>query len=482
MLNKKIEMKRIMSLRKKIESVKNGQLSVSKILNEHLKIAEDTKNLNAYIKVYNDRARIKAENIDERIQKGKDIGPLAGTIIAIKDNINIKGEFSTCSSKILESYKSPYNATVIDRLEAADAVIVGKTNLDEFAMGSSSENSAYGPVKNPFDESRVSGGSSGGSSVAVATGSADVALGSDTGGSVRQPASFTGTVALKPTYGRISRFGLIAYASSLDQIGLFSSKVSDIALLLQELAGKDAHDSTTANVPVPDYSASIGLDVDKMTIGVPEEYFSDGLNPLIKETIFNRIDQLEKSGAKIEKINLPMTDYGIATYYIVATAEASSNLARYDGVRFGLRKGGDKGLIDMYEKTRSDGFGAEVRRRIMLGTYVLSSGYYDAYYRRALKVRRMIKEDFDKAFKKVDVIITPTTPTTAFKIGEKVDDPLTMYLSDIYTVTANLAGICGMNIPAGKDENGMPFGMQLLSNFFDESKLIQVGDFIEKNY
>jgi aspartyl-tRNA(Asn)/glutamyl-tRNA(Gln) amidotransferase subunit A len=470
-----------MTLRQKIKDVKSGSISVRQSLEKRLKIADETKHLNAYVQVLNERALRKAQDLDERIQKGAETGALAGTVIAIKDNINIQGENSTCASNILQNFKSPFNATVIDKLEKADAVIIGKTNLDEFAMGSSTENSAFGTVKNPFDETRVPGGSSGGSAVAVAAGSADVALGSDTGGSVRQPASFTATVGLKPTYGRISRFGLIAYASSLDQIGLFSSSVEDTAVLLKELAGKDNNDSTTADEPVPDYSASLDKDVNGMTIGVPEEYFADGLDPLIKETILEKIDALGKSGAKIEKINLPRTEYGIAAYYIVATAEASSNLARYDGVRFGLRKGGEDGLIDMYEKTRSAGFGAEVRRRIMLGTYVLSSGYYDAYYRRALKVRRLIKEDFDKAFAKVDVIITPTTPTTAFKIGEKVNDPLTMYLNDIYTVTINLAGICGMSIPAGKDDSGLPFGMQLLGNFFEESKIIRVGDFIEKN-
>ena len=473
--------KRTMTLRQKIKDVKSGSISVRQSLEKRLKIADETKHLNAYVQVLNERALRKAQDLDERIQKGAETGALAGTVIAIKDNINIQGENSTCASNILQNFKSPFNATVIDKLEKADAVIIGKTNLDEFAMGSSTENSAFGTVKNPFDETRVPGGSSGGSAVAVAAGSADVALGSDTGGSVRQPASFTATVGLKPTYGRISRFGLIAYASSLDQIGLFSSSVEDTAVLLKELAGKDNNDSTTADEPVPDYSASLDKDVNGMTIGVPEEYFADGLDPLIKETILEKIDALGKSGAKIEKINLPRTEYGIAAYYIVATAEASSNLARYDGVRFGLRKGGEDGLIDMYEKTRSAGFGAEVRRRIMLGTYVLSSGYYDAYYRRALKVRRLIKEDFDKAFAKVDVIITPTTPTTAFKIGEKVNDPLTMYLNDIYTVTINLAGICGMSIPAGKDDSGLPFGMQLLGNFFEESKIIRVGDFIEKN-
>ena len=470
-----------MTLRQKIKGVKKGDISVRKEVEKRLKTADETKSLNAFIEVFKEQALQKAEELDLRIQRGEETGALAGTVIAIKDNINIKGENSTCASNILQNFRSPFNATVIDKLQKADAVIIGKTNLDEFAMGSSTENSAFGPVKNPHDETRVPGGSSGGSAVAVASGSAETALGSDTGGSVRQPASFTGVVGLKPTYGRISRFGLIAYASSLDQIGLFSSSVEDTAVLLKELAGKDANDSTTADEPVPDYSAELDKDIKGMTIGVPEEYFSDGLDPLIKDTIFTKIDALEKAGAKIEKLNLPMTEYGIAAYYIVATAEASSNLARYDGVRYGLRKGGEEGLIDMYEKTRSSGFGAEVRRRIMLGTYVLSSGYYDAYYRRALKVRRLIKEDFDKAFAKADVVITPTTPTTAFKIGEKVDDPLTMYLNDIYTVTINLAGICGMSIPAGKDDAGLPFGMQLLGNFFEEGKIIRVGDFIEKN-
>ena len=384
----------------------------------------------------------------------------------IKDNINIKDEFSTCGSRILENFKSPYSATVINKLDAADAVIIGKTNQDEFAMGSSNENSYWGPVKNPHDKTKVSGGSSGGSAVSVATGIADVALGSDTGGSIRQPASFCGVVGLKPSYGRVSRYGLIAYASSLDQIGPLSSTVEDTAYLLTQIAGHDIFDSTSVDLPVPNYSDFLDEDISKFSIGVPDEYFGEGLDPQIKDRIYSIIEQLRTAGATIKNIHFPMTDYGIATYYIIATAEASSNLARYDGVRYGLREGSDEDLITMYGLTRSSGFGKEVQRRIILGTYVLSSGYYDEYYNKAQKVRRLIKNEIDEAFKAVDVIITPTTPTTAFAIGEKV---------------ANLAGICGLNIPAGKGNNLLPFGIQLLGDTFQEAKILQLGNFIEKN-
>ena len=470
-----------MTLKEKSEALKQQQFDLCDEVNVRLKNAEKLADLNAFVRLRSDQAQKKAEEVQSRIKQGKPVGSLSGTIIAIKDNINISNEYSTCGSKILESFRSPYSATVINKLQAADAVIIGKTNQDEFAMGSSNENSYWGPVKNPHDTTKVSGGSSGGSAVSVSTGIADVALGSDTGGSIRQPASFCGVVGLKPSYGRVSRYGLIAYASSLDQIGTFSLTVEDTAYLLTQIAGHDNMDSTSVNLPVPDYTEFLKEDVSNLTIGVPEEYFGEGLDPQIRDQIFTIIEKLRSAGAKIQNIHFPMTDYGIATYYIIATAEASSNLARYDGVRYGLREGNDEDLHTMYGLTRSSGFGKEVQRRIILGTYVLSSGYYDEYYNKAQKVRRLIKNEIDEAFKTIDAIITPTTPTTAFNIGEKIDDPLTMYLSDVYTVTANLAGICGMNIPAGKDNNGLPFGMQLLGDTFQEGKILQLGNFIEKN-
>lgn len=470
-----------MTLKQRVESLKNGTLNLSAELEQRLQLAEKQASLNMFTRLLTHRARQKVDDIEKRQRAGNELGPLAGTLLAIKDNLNIKGEITTCGSRILENYHSPYSATVIEKLEKADAVILGKTNQDEFAMGSSSENSYFGPVKNPFNQLKVAGGSSGGSAVSVATGIADAALGSDTGGSILQPASFTGIVGLKPSYGRISRFGLIAYASSLDQIGPLANSVEDLAYLLTPIAGYDEKDSTSVNLPIADYSAQLKGDIKGLKIGLPEEYFGPGLDENIKERIFVILDQLQEAGARVITLHLPTTEYGIATYYIIATAEASSNLARYDGVRFGLRLGKEEDLQTMYGLTRSAGFGIEVQRRIILGTYVLSSGYYDQYYIKAQKVRRLIKNELDEAFRSVDVIVTPTTPTTAFDLGEKVDDPLTMYLSDIYTVTTNLAGICGLNIPAGKDRNNLPFGMQLLGNSFREEIILNLGHFIEKN-
>ena len=470
-----------MTLRERNEALKNGALNLRDELHKRLQSAEEHADLKAFVRLLPERAAGKVEQIEKMIRGGKAPGPLAGTIIAIKDNLNIAGEVSTCGSRILHNFRSPYSATVIERLEEADAVIIGKTNQDEFAMGSSNENSFFGAVKNPHNPERVPGGSSGGSAVAVAAGIADAALGSDTGGSIRQPASFCGLVGLKPSYGRISRYGLIAYASSLDQIGPLTHSVEDSAFLMNLLAGYDERDSTSVNVPVPDFTQALQHDVKGLRIGLPDQYFAEGLDEEIRTGIMYAGDQLEQAGAEVKRLQLPMTEYGIATYYILATAEASSNLARYDGVRFGWRGSGSEDLADMYGSTRSSGFGQEVQRRIILGTYVLSAGYYDAYYAKAQKVRRLIKNEFDEAFQSVDVLITPTTPTTAFRIGEKVDDPLTMYLSDIYTVTANLAGICGLNVPAGRDKDNMPFGMQLLANRFEEEKLFTVGSFIEKN-
>jgi aspartyl-tRNA(Asn)/glutamyl-tRNA(Gln) amidotransferase subunit A len=402
-------------------------------------------------------------------------------VVGIKDVLCMKGKRVTCGSKILENFISPYDATVIERLQAADAILIGKTNMDEFAMGSSTENSAYGPSLNPVDETLVPGGSSGGSAVAVAAGLSMTALGSDTGGSIRQPAALCGIVGMKPTYGRVSRYGLVAFASSLDQIGPFGTTVSDVASVLEVIMGHDASDSTSVNKPVPKFVEQLGNGVAGLRIGLPKEYFTDALNAEIRAAIMKKVDALKSAGAIIKEVSLPNSEYTIATYYIIATAEASSNLARFDGARYGYRAKGAKSLLEMYTKSRSEGFGDEVKRRIMLGTYVLSAGYYDAYYRKGQKVRRLIKEDFDKAFTEVDVIVGPTTPGTAFKIGEKTDDPLQMYLSDIYTVSANLAGIPGLSLPCGVDGKKLPIGLQILGKHFDEETMLRVGHFLEHN-
>ncbi|MGB9773746.1 MAG: Asp-tRNA(Asn)/Glu-tRNA(Gln) amidotransferase subunit GatA [Bacteroidota bacterium] len=456
-----------------------GEISAQEITEHYLSRIEQSKHLNAFLSVLSERARAKARSIDQQLRENKS-SPLAGCVVAVKDNISIQGEKTTCASRILENFVAIYDATVIQRLEAAGAIIIGKTNLDEFAMGSSTENSAFGPVLNPIDPSRVPGGSSGGSAVAIAAGLAPVALGSDTGGSIRQPAALTGIIGLKPTYGRVSRYGLVAFASSFDQIGPFALSIEDIAHMMNVIGGYDRHDSTSAKIELPDFTKALDQEIKGTRIGIPKEYFSEGLDPEIHAAIKTQLHKLEKNGAIVEEITLPHTEYTIATYYILTTAEASSNLARYDGARYGHRTQNARDLIEMYTKSRSEGFGPEVKRRIMLGTYVLSAGYYEAYYRKAQKVRRLIKEDFDRAFQNVDVIITPTSPTTAFRLGEKVDDPLQMYLSDIYTTSANLAGIPGINIPAGKDSRGLPIGMQIMGKQFDEMTLLKISDFILK--
>ena len=421
---------------------------------------------------------VHAKAVDEKIKKGT-AGSLAGMVIAIKDVLSMKETVTSCGSKMLEHFESVYDATVIKKLRTADVVVIGKTNMDEFAMGSSGENSAYGATKHPIDETRVPGGSSSGSCVAVAAGMATTSLGTDTGGSIRQPAGLCGIVGLKPTYGRVSRYGLVAFASSFDQIGPFANSVRDAARVLQVIAGKDENDSTSADIPVPNYLSALDRNVKGMKIGLPKEYFSDALNKEIRSAIEKKIDQLKKGGAEIVEVSLPHAEYTISTYYILATAEASSNLARYDGARYGFRSSNISDLNSMYTKSRSEGFGDEVKRRIMLGTYVLSSGYYDAYYRKAQQVRRLIQNDFNDAFKKVDCILTPISPTTAFKLGEKIDDPLQMYLNDIYTVSANLAGIPGISVPAGVDAQELPIGVQLLGKQFDEATILKVGDFLE---
>jgi aspartyl-tRNA(Asn)/glutamyl-tRNA(Gln) amidotransferase subunit A len=400
-------------------------------------------------------------------------GPLVGLPVAVKDNICVLGLQASCGSRILGDYHPPYNATVIERLTQAGAVIIGKTNCDEFAMGSSNENSAYGPVRNPWDTTRVPGGSSGGSAAAVAAGIVPVALGSDTGGSVRQPASLCGVIGLKPTYGRNSRYGLVAFASSLDQVGIFGREVEDVARVLGVIAGRDPHDATTADVPVPDYTASLTGDLKGARLGFPRALFGEGLDEEVGNAVKAVVDVYRDLGAEIVDVDLPHAQYAIAVYYIIATAEASSNLARFDGVRYGFRAEDTPELRQMYRRTREEGFGAEVKRRIMLGTYVLSAGYYDAYYVKAQKVRALIKNDFLTAFESCDAIITPTAPSTAFALGEKVDDPLAMYLNDIYTVTANLAGVPGMSVPCGLSAERLPIGFQLLGPYWSEPTLFK---------
>jgi aspartyl-tRNA(Asn)/glutamyl-tRNA(Gln) amidotransferase subunit A len=445
------------------------------------KIETDDKPIHAFLTLSRERALAQAARIDALAGKGDPLPPLAGVPLAIKDVLVTRGIRSTAGSKILENYISPYDCTAVARLEAAGAVILGKTNCDEFAMGSSNENSAYGPVRNPRDTSRVPGGSSGGSAACVAAGTAVAALGSDTGGSIRQPAAFCGVVGLMPTYGRISRYGLIAFASSLDHIGPLTKSVKDAAIVLHHIAGRDPLDTTSADVPVPDYEQEIEKPVRGVKIGVPKEYFGEGLDPEVRAAVEAAIERLRAAGCEIVSISLPHTEYAIPTYYLVATAEASSNLARYDGVRYGYRarNGEQRTLTAMYRVTRDRGFGAEVKRRIMLGTYALSAGYYEAYYLKAQQVRTLLTRDFEEAFRKVDAIVAPTTPTPAFKLGEKTDDPLAMYLADIYTVTADLVGVPGISVPCGASKTGLPIGLQVFARHFDEPTMIRVAHSIE---
>ena len=431
--------------------------------------------LKAFLSHDGDRALARAGAIDEARAKGDSLGPLAGVPLAIKDNMCTTFGTTTAGSRILEPFRSEYDAHVVTRLENAGAIIVGKTNLDEFAMGSSTENSAFATTRNPWDASRVPGGSSGGSAAAVAAGLVPAALGSDTGGSVRQPASFCGVVGLKPTYGRVSRYGLVAYGSSLDQIGPIATTVRDVALLLSVIAGHDQRDSTCVDAPVPDYVAALDQSVAGVRIGVSEEYFAEGLDDEVSRSVRTAIEVLKDAGAEVVSIHLPHLKYAIACYYLIATAEASSNLARFDGVRYGFRADKPKDITDLYASSRGQAFGAEVKLRIMLGTFALSSGYYDAYYLKALAVRTLIKRDFEEAFSQVDVIASPVAPTTAFKFGDKSDDPLAMYLSDIYTISANLSGICAMSVPCGFDSNGLPIGLQLMGPPFGEERLLSVG-------
>ena len=436
------------------------------------RIAETDGMVRAYLTLDRDAALESARRADERLQRGDNHSPLLGIPLALKDNFLTRGLRTNCASKILGDFIPPYDATTVRKLRNAGAVIVGKTNLDEFAMGSSTENSAFFPTRNPWNLERIPGGSAGGSSAAVAADQCLAALGTDTGGSIRQPAACCGIVGLKPTYGRVSRYGIIAFASSMDQVGPMTKDVRDAALLLETLAGYDPADSTSADRPVPHYSDDLQMSIKGLRVGVPKEYFISGMDPQVDRAMRNAIGEIERQGAVIEEISLPHTEYAVAVYYIVATAEASSNLARYDGMRYGHRAAA-KDLTETYTVSRDEGFGAEVKRRIMLGTYVLSAGYYDAYYLKAQRVRTLIKRDFDEAFKSCDVIATPTAPTTAFKIGEKTQDPLQMYLSDIFTISVNLAGLPALSLPCGFDEDGMPIGLQLIGKPFDESTILR---------
>ncbi|HXU48743.1 MAG TPA: Asp-tRNA(Asn)/Glu-tRNA(Gln) amidotransferase subunit GatA [Candidatus Binatia bacterium] len=456
------------------EALQTKKVSAREIYSDFsARIEKHNSQWNAFLTLSPDRGLAQADRIDAVIARGEQLPSLAGVPVAIKDVISTRGIRTTCASKMLEHYVPPYDATAVERLEKAGALFLGKANCDEFAMGGSNENSAYGPVRNPVAPDRVPGGSSGGSAAAVAADLAVVSLGTDTGGSIRQPGSYCGIPALMPTYGRVSRYGLVAFASSLDKIGPFATNVSDAAAVLSVIAGHDPNDSTSAAIPVPDYLATIAQSVEGLRIGVPEDYFGAGLDDEVKERVQSAIATLEKLGCRRIPLHMPHTDYAIATYYIIATAEASSNLARYDGVRYGLRVP-EGTLSDMYRKTRGRGFGPEVKRRIMLGTYALSSGYYDAYYLRAQKVRSLVARDFADAFQKVDVIVTPTAPTPAFKLGEKSADPLQMYLADIYTVTGSLAGVPGISVPCGETKAGLPVGLQIFGRHFDEARVLQV--------
>ncbi len=458
------------------QAIRNKQLTAEQAVTAALDaIKERDSELGAFLSVAEERALGLAREIDQALAGGQDPGPLAGVPVALKDNMCTTFGRTTCASRILGGFEAPYEAHVVGRLEQAGAIIVGKTNLDEFAMGSSTENSGIQPTRNPWDPSRVPGGSSGGSAVAVAARMVPGALGSDTGGSIRQPASFCGVVGLKPTYGRVSRYGLVAFASSLDQIGPIAQTVADAALLLSVIAGHDERDSTSVDRPVPDYPAALERPLEGLRIGIPREAFGEGLDAGVRAAVEAALTVFREHGAKVIDIHLPHAKHGIACYYLVATAEASSNLARYDGVHYGHRTVGVDDIIEMYSQSRRDGFGPEVKRRIMLGTYALSSGYYDAYYLKALKVRTLLRRDFERAFDKVDVIASPVAPTTAFKLGEKKDDPLAMYLADVYTTSLNLAGLPGMSVPCGFDAAGLPVGLQLIAPAFDEETLLAAG-------
>ena len=502
-------MKNMLSVQEQLSS---GKTNLPDICEKYIRsINSKNPDINGFIDFDESQVRRDAQRIQKKIKSGE-VGKLAGFVVSVKDLICERGKKVTCASHILHNFESTYDATVIEKLKSEDALLIGRTNMDEFGMGSSTENSIYGPSKNPVDREYVPGGSSGGSAAVVAADMCDVSLGSDTGGSIRQPASYCGVVGLKPTYSRVSRHGLVAYASSFDCIGPFAKNVTDAGIILNTIAGADPMDNSSANVKVDDYVQLLNDSTRKLKVGVPKEYFGEGLDEGVKTIIENTLSDLEKNGVELVPVSLPHTKYGIATYYVLATAEASSNLARYDGIRFGHRadtkeleaelarekaelqkelgrtadsdvdfamSSSDSPLIRLYKKSRTEGFGKEVKRRILLGTYVLSAGYYDAYYAKAQKVRRLIKQDFTDAFQKVDVIVSPTAPTTAFKIGEKLDDPIQMYLNDVFTISANLAGICGISVPAGTHSNGMPVGIQFMGNSFREGDILNAGRRVE---
>jgi len=460
-----------------------GEVTATEIVRGYyLRIGQVEPKVKAYLTQTKDSALAKAAALDEKLKGWRKTRPMTGMPLAIKDNLCTDGVATTCSSRMLQNFVPPYDATVIAKLKEQEYILLGKTNLDEFAMGSSTENSAFGPSRNPWNLHCVPGGSSGGAAAAVAADECVAALGSDTGGSIRQPAAFCGVVGLKPTYGRVSRYGLVAFASSLDQIGPITKDVPDAALLLNAIAGHDPMDSTSADLPVPDYMKALKKkDLKKLKVGVPVEFFAEGLDPEVEQAVRAAIEELKNLGGQITEIQLPRTDAAIAVYYVIATAEASSNLARYDGVKYGLRAKETKDLLDLYMKTRAEGFGPEVKRRIMLGTYALSSGYYDAYYGKAQAVRTLIRQDFDAAFNEVDLIVTPVTPTPAFKLGEKSENPLQMYLSDIYTISINLAGLPAISVPCGFSKSGLPIGLQLIGRAFEEETLLRAAHAYEQS-
>jgi len=462
-------------------SLNTGKLSSAELTHIYLRNIQNSGPVNAFISLFAHEATRKAEEIDRHRHDGNP-AKLAGLVLAVKDNICMQQAQTTCGSRILRNYRSPYTATVIQRLAAEDVIFLGKTNMDEFAMGSSNEHSAFAAVHNPHDLHCVPGGSSGGSAAAVAAGCCTAALGSDTGGSIRQPASFCGVLGLKPTYGRVSRYGLVAFASSLDQIGPIARSAADCAAILQVIAGPDPSDATCSRTAIPDYASFLNRDVKGLRIGLPQEYFVSGIEAPVRTALQDAASMLKSAGAELIDVSLPHTDYAIAAYYIIATAEASANLARFDGARYGSRSPGAQSLDDLYINSRTAGFGPEVKRRIMLGTFVLSSGYYDAYYGQAQKVRTLLRQDFTRAFEQTDLLLAPTCPTTAFAIGEKTDDPLTMYLSDVYTVSVNLAGLPAISMPCGKDPRGLPIGLQLIGKPFDEGTLLRVTDFLQRHH
>lgn len=462
--------------------IKGKEVSVEEVVTSLLqRIRKVEERIKAFLSFYEKEALNEARRWDKKISRGEEVGPLTGIPIAIKDNLCLDSAETSCASNILKGFCPPYSATVLKKLNKAGTIILGKTNMDEFAMGSSTENSAFQITRNPWNLETAPGGSSGGSAAAVASGEVPFALGSDTGGSIRQPAALCGVVGLKPTYGRVSRYGLIAFASSLDQIGPIAKTVRDCAYLLQAISGKDKLDSTSLDYSVPDYIQCLIPDLQGMKIGLPKEYFIAGIEEEVKKKVIAATKVIRELGAQIEEISLPHTKYAVATYYLIATAEASSNLARYDGVGYGYRTEEMTNLLDMYKKSRQEGFGDEVKRRIMLGTYVLSKGYHDDYYGKAQRVRTLIRNDFDKAFKDFDAIITPTSPTVAFRIGEKTEDPLKMYLSDVFTISANLAGIPGISIPCGFNKSGLPIGLQILGKPFDEKTILRIAYAYEQN-